>query len=174
MRDLFGGDGDFLALPSQCVPDSHDLRMPARSFGSLLGLPDMAWRALDDRARRTIDPLAWFALAGQPLPGAALTLERPEVVTKAALAGLSPMLAGWSASDYAKLWPSDSTALRLTEREVKGEVNMPEAVRTTTAATSEEEVLENAEASVRKETTLGIEDGSFKNVAFDERLSQEI
>lgn len=29
VRDLFGGDGAFLSLPPQCVPDKHVVRMPA-------------------------------------------------------------------------------------------------------------------------------------------------
>jgi hypothetical protein len=80
VRDLFGGDGAFLALPPQCVPDSHVLRIPAKSFGPFLGLLEVAWRALDNRARRTMDTLVRVALAGQPLPEAALALERPEII----------------------------------------------------------------------------------------------
>jgi hypothetical protein len=101
VRNLFGGDGAFLDLPPHCVPDSHVSRIPARNFSPLLGLLNVAWRALDDRARRTMDALVRFALAGQPLPGVVLALERPKVGISAAPAGLSPMLAGWSVSDYA-------------------------------------------------------------------------
>jgi hypothetical protein len=95
VRDLFGGNGAFLALPPQCVPGSYVSRITAKNFGPLLGLLDVAWRALDNGARWTMDALVRYALTGQPLPIAELALERPEAGTIAAPAGLSPMLAGW-------------------------------------------------------------------------------
>jgi hypothetical protein len=51
VRNLFGEDDAFLALPPHCVPDSHISRIPARNFSPLLGLLDVAWRVLDDCAR---------------------------------------------------------------------------------------------------------------------------
>jgi hypothetical protein len=112
---LFGGDAAFLALPPQCVPESHVSRLPAKHSRSLLGLLDVAWRALDGDARRTMNALVRLALAGQPLPGAALTLERSDIGIGAATAGLSPMLAGWSVPDYATEWHGDPAAARSTE-----------------------------------------------------------
>jgi hypothetical protein len=38
VRDLFGGDGAFLALPPQCVPDRHIVKMQSEILGSWLGL----------------------------------------------------------------------------------------------------------------------------------------
>lgn len=68
VRDLFGGDGAFLALPPQCVSDRDILKMPSEVLGAWLGLLDVAWKALDDRARQTLNTLVRLALAGQPLP----------------------------------------------------------------------------------------------------------
>jgi hypothetical protein len=59
VRDLFGGVGAFLALPPQCVPDRHVIRMPARNFGSWLRLLEVAWRALDTHARSGTDVTRW-------------------------------------------------------------------------------------------------------------------
>lgn len=75
VQDLFGRDSAFLALLPQCVPNSHVSKIPVRNFGLLLGLLDVAWRVLDDGARRTMDALVRFTLTEQPLPGAALALE---------------------------------------------------------------------------------------------------
>lgn len=38
VSDVFGDVGAFLALPPQCVPDRHILRMPAKNFGSWVSL----------------------------------------------------------------------------------------------------------------------------------------
>jgi hypothetical protein len=177
VQELFGGDGAFLALPPQCVPDSHVSRMPARTFASLLGLFEVAWRALDDRARRTLDALVRLALAGQPLPGAALALERPEVDSNKPLAGLSSMLFGWSVSDCDAQDIDDVAVSNVTDREVGGEVNVEGATRTArtiTTGTSGEEIVAVAEASVWDKEMVGLDDDLFENVDFDEALSQEI
>ena len=177
VQELFGGDGAFLALPPQCVPDSHVSRMPARTFASLLGLFEVAWRALDNRARRTLDALVRLALAGQPLPGAALALEGPEVDSNTPLAGLSSMLFGWSVSDCDAQDIDDVAVSNVTEREVGGEVNVEGAARTArtiTAGTSGEEIVAVAEASVWDKAMGGLDDDLFENVDFDEPLSQEI
>jgi hypothetical protein len=174
VRNHFGGDGAFLALPPQCVPDSHVSKIPARSFGPLLGLLDVAWRALDDRARRTMDALVRLALAGQPLPGASLALERPELGSSAAQAGLSPMLAGWTVSDCDARSIEDVAVANVTERRVRGEVIMQGAARTITTEISGEEIVTNAESSVRKDKMMGVDDGLFENIDFDEHLSQQI
>jgi hypothetical protein len=171
---LFGGDGAFLALPPQCVPGSHVSRLPAKHSSSLLGLLDVAWRALDHDARRTMNALVRLALAGQPLPGAALALERSDIGTSASTADLSPMLAGWSVPDYATEWHGDPAAARSTEREIKGSETLPEAVRTTNAGTYRETVLTNAKSSIWKETVSLVDDGLLENIVFDERLSQQI
>ena len=171
---LFGGSGAFLALPPQCVPDSHVSRLPAKHSISLLGLLDVAWRALDDDARRTMNALVRLALAGQPLPGAALALERSDIGTSAATTGLSPLLAGWSVIDCATEWLGDPAAARSTELEIKGSEILPEAVRTTTAGTHTENILANEKSSTRKETVSLVDDGLLENVDFDEPLSQQI
>jgi hypothetical protein len=67
VKDLFGGNGAFLALPPQCVSDRDILKMPSEVLGAWLGLLDVAWKALDDRARQTMNTIARLALAGQPL-----------------------------------------------------------------------------------------------------------
>jgi hypothetical protein len=177
VQELFGGDGAFLALPPQCVPDSHVSRIPARTFASLLGLFEVAWRALENRARRTLDALVRLALAGQPLPGAALALERPEVDSNAPLAGLSPMLFGWSVSDCDAQDIDDVAVSNVTEREVGGEVTVEGAARTArtiTTRTNGEEIVADAEAGVWNKAMVGLDDELFENVDFDEPLSQEI
>jgi hypothetical protein len=168
VRELFGGDGAFLALPPQCVPDSHVSRLSAANFGPLLGLLDVAWRGLDDGARRTMNALVRFALAGQSLPDTVLALERPEVEITAAPAGLSSMLAGWSVSDHATQRSSDPTAAHLLEREAEVKMNTSEAVR------GREDAVANAESSIAKKNMLVVDDGLLDNIDFDERLSQQI
>lgn len=171
MRNLFGGNGAFLALPPQCVPDSRVSRITAKNFGPLLGLLDVAWRALDDGARRTLDALVRYGLTGQSLPRAELALERPEAESIAAPAGLSPMLAGWPESGCALQWPVNSSSARLTEQKVEGTENASEVVRT---VTSGEEVLAHAKSSGLKETMPVVDEGLLENVDFDGRLSQQI
>lgn len=174
VRDLFGGDGAFLALPPNCVPDSHVSKIPARNFAALLRLLAVAWRALDDDARRTMDALVQFALAGRPLPRAELALERSEFGITTASAGLSSMLAGWSVSGYATEWSGDAAAARLTTRDIEAAVHTPEASRTTATTNSREEVVTNVESSMRKEMMPLVDEGLFEDVDFDERLSQQI
>jgi hypothetical protein len=174
VRDLFGGNGAFLALPPQCVPDSYVSRITAKNFGPLLGLLDVAWRALDDGARRTMNALVRLALTGQPLPEAALALERPEAGILAASAGLSPMLAGWSEFDGTTRRSGDPATAHLTEQNVEDEINTQEVVRTTTAATSGKEVVADVEPSMQKGTMLVVDDGLLENIDFEEPLSQQI
>jgi hypothetical protein len=168
VRELFGGDGAFLALPPQYVPDSHVSRLSATNFGPLLGLLDVAWRGLDDGARRTMNTLVRFALAGQSLLDTVLALERPEVEISAAPAGLSSMLAGWSVSDHATQRSSDPAAAHLLEREAEVKMNTSEAIR------GREDVVANAESSIAKKNVLVVDDGLLDNIDFDERLSQQI
>lgn len=174
VRDLFGGNGAFLALPPQSVPDSHVSRITAKHFGPLLGLLDVAWRALDDGARRTMDALVRFALTGQPLPEAALALERPDGEVGAAPAGLSPMLAGWSELDGTTRRSGDLATTRVSQQNVEGEMNTPEVARTTTAATRGQDVVADTESRMWKESMLVVDDGLLDDVDFEERLSQQI
>lgn len=146
----------------------------SKSFAPFLGLLDVAWRALDDPARRTTDALVRLALGRQPLPGTALALERAEIGISAAPAGLSPMLVGWSISDYAAQWPGGPVVGHLMDGEVEGEVSTPGAVRTTTLATSRVDVVANAETSMWEEKQLVVDDDLLENVDFDESLSQQI
>ena len=148
--------------------------LPRKNFGSLLGLLDVAWRALDDGARRTMDTLVRLALTGQPLPEAALALERPEAGILAASAGLSPMLAGWSEFDGTTRRSADPAIAYLTEQNVEDEMNIQEVVRTTTVATSGNEVVADVDPSMRKGTLLVVDDGLLENVDFEERLGQQI
>lgn len=50
----------------------------------------------------------------------------------------------------------------------------PGGAHNSTAATSGEEIVADAESSVGKEAMVGIDDGLLDNVDFDERLSQQI
>jgi hypothetical protein len=99
IRDLFGGAGAFLALPSQCVSDRYVQKMQAEKFDSWLLLLDVAWRALDAYARLTLNELVRMSLAGQPLPEAFLALETLKAGTGTALDSLSGMLTGWPLSN---------------------------------------------------------------------------
>lgn len=98
-RERFGGAGAFLALLPQCVSDRYVQKMQVERFGSWLYLLDVAWRALDDHARLTLNELVRMSLAGQPLPEDCLALEVLEDGTGTALTCLSGMLTGWPASD---------------------------------------------------------------------------
>jgi hypothetical protein len=62
----------------------------------------------------------------------------------------------------------------VTERRVRGEVIMQGAARTITTEISGEEIVTNAESSVRKDKMMGVDDGLFENIDFDEHLSQQI
>jgi hypothetical protein len=99
VRELFGGVGAFLALPPQCVPDRHVVKMPAKTFESWLRLLDVAWRALDPHARLTLNDLVRLSVAGQSLPEGSLMLEMLEDGTGTAPISLSDMLAGWPTFD---------------------------------------------------------------------------
>lgn len=81
-----------------------------------------------------MDAVVRLALARQPLPEAALALERSGVNTSAVLVSMSPMLAGCSIFDYAIQCSDDFAVASLTEREVEGEVATPGAARTTSDA----------------------------------------
>lgn len=75
IRERFGGAGAFLALLPQCVFDRYVQKMQVERFGSWLRLLDVAWRALDDHARLTLNESVRMSLAGQPLPEDCLALE---------------------------------------------------------------------------------------------------
>jgi hypothetical protein len=124
VRQRFGGLGAFLALPPHCVPDRHVSKILAKNFGALLRLLDVAWRALDDRARRTMNALVSFVIEERP-PPKTLALERSEVGVGAATAGLSPMLAGWTVSGLGVEWSNDSVANPPRDRQMEGKLDMP-------------------------------------------------
>jgi len=121
-----------------------------------------------------MNALVRFALAGRPLPETTLALERCEVAISAPPAGLSPMLAGWSVSELGAQWSDVTEAARLKEREMEGELDIAQAIRTTTATSSKEQVAENAESIALKGMMQAVDDGLLENVDFDERLSQQI
>jgi hypothetical protein len=156
VRDRFGGVGAFLALPPQCVPDSHISKMPARSLGSLLRLLDVAWRTLDDRARRTMNALVRFALAEQPLPRNTLALEQSEVGISTASAGLSPMLAGWSVADLGAA-SSDNFVATAPKGHKVGGIDTPQTLLTTNAAIGCDEVVAITEQTGSREMVLAVD-----------------
>ena len=73
--------------------------------------------------------------------------------------------------DYSRP-PCDLEAARLKEREMEGELDMPQAVRTTTATSSKEQVAVIAESIMLKGMMQAVDDGLLENVDFDECLSQ--
>lgn len=118
--------------------------------------------------------LVRFALAGRPLPGAALALEMPDIGTTVVTGGLSPILVGWSVSDHAIEYSRNVAMAISTEREAEGEVTAPRDARTTTAPSNGDDVVSSAEASMRNEAMVNVDEGLLENVDFDERLSQQI
>jgi len=128
---------------------------------------------LDDHVRGTMNALVRFAIACQPLPETALALERPEFGISAAPTAPSLMPTGRSVYDYDAHLPGDSAAAHLTAPGVEGNVTTPEAIRTTTAASSGDAVVARAESSMQTETMLLVDDGLTENTDFDERLSQQ-
>lgn len=172
VRERFGGLGAFLALPPQCVPDSHVSKIPAKNLAILLRLLDVAWRALDDRTRRTMNALVSFAIEKRPLPETTLALERSEAGVGAAKAGLSPMFVGWTVSELGVEWSVDSVPDPSSGRRLEGKLDTPQTPCTTTAGTDREKVGTITESSMRNETMLSVDGGLFENVNFDEPLSQ--
>ena len=73
--------------------------------------------------------------------------------------------------DYSRP-PCDLEAARLKERKMEGELDMPQAVRTTTATSSKEQVAVIAESIMLKGMMQAVDDGLLENVDFDECLSQ--
>jgi hypothetical protein len=136
-------------------------RIKEQNFGPLLGLLEVAWRALDGGAKRTMGALLRLALTGQPLSEATLALEPPEAGILAASAGLSPTLAGWSEFDGTTRRSGDPATAHLTEQNVEDEMNT-------------QEVMADVEPSMRKGTMLVADGGLLENVDFEERLSQQI
>jgi hypothetical protein len=174
VRDLFGGDGAFLALPPQCVSDRDVLKMPSEVFEAWLGLLEVAWKALDDRARQTLNALVRLALAAQPFPGDVLALELLGSSTGATPTSLSAMFTGWSAAARNVCDNEDGARATLTERKEYGDATDPETSSTTTSMTRRIEEAGDAELILQKDTMGDVSDELFDGVNFDDPLSQEI
>ena len=174
VRDLFGGDGAFLALPPQCVSDRDILKMPSEVLEAWLGLLEVAWKALDDRARQTLNALVRLALAAQPFPGDVLALELLESSTGATPTSLSAMFTGWSAAARNVCDNEDGARATLMERKEYGDATDPETSSTTTRITRRIEEAGDAELSLQKDTMGNVSDELFDGVNFDDPLSQEI
>jgi hypothetical protein len=67
-RKLSSGVSAFFASPPSCIYDKHVQKMSIERFGSWPRLLDVAWRALDEYDRLTLNELVRMSLAGQPLP----------------------------------------------------------------------------------------------------------
>jgi hypothetical protein len=174
VRDLFGGDGAFLALPPQCVSDRDILKMPSEVLKAWLGLLEVAWKALDDRARQTLNTLVRLALAAQPFPGDVLALELLESSTGATPTSLSAMFTGWSAAARNVCDNEDGARATLMERKEYSDATDPETSSTTTRITRRIEEAGDAELSLQKDTMGDVSDELFDGVNFDDPLSQEI
>jgi len=57
---------------------------------------------------------------------------------------------------------------------MEGELDMPQAVRTTLATSSKEQIAVVAESIMLEDMMQAVDDGLLENVDFDERLSQQI
>jgi hypothetical protein len=174
VRDLFGGIGAFLALPPQCVPDRHVVKMPAITFESWLRLLDVAWRALDAHARLTLNELVRMSLAGEPLPEGGLMLEMVEDSTGTALTSLSGMLTGWPAFDRNSTEDEGGLTATLSQREEDGDAAISGTPSITASTTSRAEEAGNG-GLISQEGMMGnLEDGLFNGLDdrdFDECLN---
>jgi hypothetical protein len=174
VRDLFGGDGAFLALPPQCVSDRDVLKMPSEVLEAWLGLLGVAWKALDDRARQTLNTLVQLALAGQPFPEHVLALEILESGTGATPTSLSAMFTGWPAAARNFHDNKDGTIATLIERKAYGDATDPETSAIATRITSRTEKADDVEVISQKGTIKDVSDELFDGLDFDDRLSEEI
>ncbi|KAM0714625.1 hypothetical protein Q7P37_009921 [Cladosporium fusiforme] len=174
IRDLFGGIGVFLALPPRCVADRHVVTTSAKVFDSFLRLLDVAWRALDVHARRTLNELVRMSLAGQPLPEEVLALELLKDGTGTALTSLSSILAGWSTSDRNSRDKEVGLIATVTERQEYGDTAVSGTPSTTTILMNRVEEAGDAAETSQKEMMGKVDDGLFNDLDFDDSLSQEI
>jgi hypothetical protein len=175
IRELFGGVGAFLALPSQCVSDRYVQKMQAEKFDSWLLLLDVAWRALDAHARLTLNELVRMSLAGQPLPEAFLALEMLEAGTGTALNSLSGMLTGWPSSNRICGDACTKLVATPTQREEDSGAAAHEIHASTTSTTSRAEEAGDLGRVPQTEMVRSVEDGLFDgldDLDFDESLSQ--
>ena len=173
IRDRFGGVGAFLALPPQCVPDRHIVKMPARTFGAWLRLLDVAWQPLDTHARLTLNDLVRMSLAGQPLPEGGLMLEMSEDGTGTAPTSLSGMLTGWPAFDRNSTEDEGGLTATLTQREEDGDAAITGAPLITASTTSRAEEAKDGRLSSQEGMMGNLEDGLFNGLDdrdFDECL----
>jgi hypothetical protein len=176
IRDLFGGAGAFLALPSQCVSDRYVQKMQAEKFDSWLLLLDVAWRALDAHARLTLNELVRMSLAGQPLPEALLVLETLKAGTGTALDSLSGMLTGWPSSNKIPGNACTKFIAPPTQCEGDSDAAAHEIHASTTSTTSRVEEAGELGRVWQMEMVGSVEDGlldGLDDLDFDESLSQE-
>jgi hypothetical protein len=161
IRDRFGGAGAFLALPSQCVSDRYVQKMPMERFGSWLRLLDVAWRALDDHARLTLNELTRMSLAGQPLPEGFLALEMLEEGTDTALTSLSGMFTGWPPSDRTSRDNGTKSIAIATQREEDNDAAASMYPSTSLITPRRAEEAEDMGLISQKEMVESVEDGLF-------------
>jgi hypothetical protein len=174
VRDRFGGVGAFLALPPQCVPDRHVVKMPAKTFKSWLRLLDVAWRALDAHARLTLNDLVRMSLAGQSLPEGSLMLEMLEDGTDTAPISLSGMLTGWPAFDRNSAEDEGGLTATLTQHEEDGDTAIPGTHLITANTTSRAEEARDGRLISQEGMMGNLEDGLFNGLDdrdFDECLN---
>jgi hypothetical protein len=144
--------------------------MPSKVLRAWLGLLDVAWKALDDHARQTLNTLVRLALAGQPFPEDVLALEILSS-TSVTPTSLSALLTGWSAAARNVHDNKDGAIATLIEREAYGDVMGPETFSTATRITSRIEEAGDAEVVLQKDTMGDVSDDLFDNLDFDDYLS---
>lgn len=177
IRDRFGGAGAFLALPPQCVSDRYVQKMPIERFGCWLRLLDVAWQALGDHARLTLNELVRMSLAGQPLPGGSLALEMLEDGTGTALTSLSGMFMGWAPSDRTFRDNGTKSVAIPSQREEHSDATASMySAATLITPRKAEEAGKNMGLIMQKEVAESVEDGlfdGFGDLDFDQCSSQE-
>lgn len=147
--------------------------MTAKNFASWLRLLDVAWRALDDPARLTLNDLVRISLAEQPLPDNVLALEILEDCSYAAPISLSGMLAGWSASDQQSDDDKDRSIGTLKPREAVDNAAELGTCPIIASTTNGAEEIPCAGQTLQQQTIVNVEDGlldDLEDLDFDECL----
>jgi hypothetical protein len=176
IRERFGGAGAFLALPPQCVSDRYVQKMPIERFGSWLRLLDVAWQALGDHARLTLNELVRMSLAGQPLPGDSLALEMPDDGTGTALTSLSSMFTGWGPFDRSFRDNGTKSVAIPTQREEHSDATASMYSAATLITPRRAEEAGKTMGLITQKVVSSVEDGlfdGFGDLDFDQCSSQE-
>lgn len=161
IRNLFDGNGAFLALPPQCVSDRHVQKMTVEKFDIWLDLLDVAWRALDAHARLTLNKLVGMSISGQPLPEGVLALEKLKDGSDTALTSLSDMFTGWPASDRSCRDTGTKLIAIPAQRKEDSDAAALRSLGTTLGTSGRAKEAEDVGLILQKELVESVENGLF-------------